>query len=369
MPFDASEGAQTKHIAIPHLDSSTQIIVRNFDRPGASIAEIEKIEVYAGFDGMYALDPNYRLSQVTKQAIDVRQDRRVPFVFGSIATTEVCNPSCVMCHFNGPKALKKGRILSPITDERILDQIPAGEEVWFAATGEFFVDPDALHHLRAAVSRGFRVGVLSHGQFYDDKLLDKMLEIGVEIFRMSADSIDAAQFRKIRRGGELSKIVEACAYLKSKKHLFPDIRVEITCTLFSNTFGRQREFEKFWSDKVDRLLFNAEYYNQLKFRNILHQPRRRVNCEIKTYIVPSGHIAPCCAIMVNQHDGDTSWLPHVETHTLEEAYTELCDLYEDPESPLSKICRNCDWWIMWAQNDRDVGSAYCRWVDFPEQRR
>jgi sulfatase maturation enzyme AslB (radical SAM superfamily) len=364
--FDTAEGLQTKHLAISHIDQTMELIIRNFDVFGRAIAEIEQLKVYANFDGRYAVDPDYELSEVTTQSLDTRIDRRKPLVFGSIATTEVCNLSCVMCHFNGPKALKKGRILSPETVERILDQIPAGEEVWFAATGEFFVDPHALDHLRAAVRRGFSVGVLSHGQFYDAKLLDEMLAIGVRIFRISADSINAAQFRKVRRGGELSKVVEAFAYLHSRKSEYPDIRTEVTCTLFSNTFARQKEFENFWSDKVDRILFNAEYFDKLKFRNILHQPKRRVNCEIKTYVVPSGHIAPCCAIMVYQHDGATSWLPHVDTHTLEEAYTELCDLYEDPESPLSKICRNCDWWIMWAKNEHDVGSAYCRWVDFPK---
>ena len=368
IPFDAAEGWETKHIAIPHLDQGTQLIIRNYDVPGVAIAEIERVEVYANFDGRYAVDPNYKLSEVTNQTLDTRLDRRKPFVFGTITTTEVCNLSCVMCHFNGPKAAKKGRILSPEAVERVLDQIPAGELVWFAATGEFFVDPHALDHLKAACSRGFTVGVLSHGQFYDAKFLDELLNIGVSIFRMSADAIDDAQFRKIRRGGELSKIVEACAYLKSRKHEFPNMIVEITCTLFSNTFARQKEFETFWSDKVDRLLLNAEYYDELKFRNIMHQPKRRVNCEIKTYVVPSGHIVPCCAMIVNQHDGDTSWLPHIDTHTLEEAYTALSDMYEDPESPLSKICKKCDWWIMWAQNEHDVGSAYYRWVDFPQNQ-
>jgi hypothetical protein len=206
--------------------------------------------------------------------------------------------------------------------------------------------------------------VLSHGQFYEPALLDEMLEIGVRIFRISADSIEPAQFRKVRRGGELSKVLDAFAHLRERKGKYPNIRTEVTCTLLVNTVHRQTEFERFWSDKVDTLLLNAEYYNQLKFRNIFHQPKHRANCEIKTYVVPSGHIAPCCAIMVNQHDGDTSWLPHVDTHTLEEAYNELCDLYEDPDSPLSRICRECDWWIMWAPNENDTGSAYYRSVDF-----
>lgn len=154
--FDAAEGLH-KHLAISHMDQTTELIIRNFDVFGRAIAEIEQLKVYANFDGRYAVEPDYKLSEVTTQSLDTRIDRRKPLVFGSIATTEVCNLSCVMCHFNGPKALKKGRILSPETVERILDQIPAGEEVWFAATGEFFVDPHALDHLRAAVRRGFSV--------------------------------------------------------------------------------------------------------------------------------------------------------------------------------------------------------------------
>ena len=367
--FDVAEGWEIKHIAVPYLSQTLQLIIRNYDLPCPAIAEIECVEVFANFDGRYKDDPNYKLSEITQQKIDTTLHRREPFIFGTITTTEVCNLSCVMCHFNGPKALKQGRILSPEAVERVLDQMPAGELVWFAATGEFFVDPHALDHLRAACRRGFVVGVLSHGQFYDAALLEEMLKIGVRIFRMSADSIDDAQFRKIRRGGELGKVVDACAYLKSRKKNYPGTTVEITCTLFSNTFERQKEFEAFWSDKVDRLLLNAEYYDELKFRNIMHKPKRRVNCEVKTYVVPSGHIVPCCAMIVTQHNGDNSWLPHIDTHSLEEAYTILCDMYEDPNSPLSKICRKCDWWIMWAQNERDVGSAYYRWVDFPQDQQ
>ena len=147
------------------------------------------------------------------------------------------------------------------------------------------------------------------------------------------------------------------------------MRVEITCTLLSNTFDRQKEFESFWADKVDRLLFNVEYFDVFKYKQIFHNPKKRNNCAIKTYVVPSGHIAPCCAIMVHQHEGDVSWLPHVDTHSLADAYSELCDMYEDPSSPLSALCKKCDWWIMWARNDQDNGSGYCRWVDFPRSHQ
>lgn len=236
--------------------------------------------------------------------------------------------------------------------------------LWIAATGELFLDPNALDHLRAAVALGHRVAVLSHGQMFTPQLLDQVLEIGVRTVRMSCDSIDPVQYRKIRRGGELSRILDAASYLQEQKKKYKDLRVEITCTLLSNTFNRQKEFESFWSDKVDRLLFNVEYYDVFKYRRTFHNPAKRHNCEIKTYVVPSGHIAPCCAITVYQHEGDTSWLPHVDTHTLAEAYEQLCDMYEDPQSPLSRLCRKCDWWIMWAPNKQANGSGYFRYVDF-----
>jgi hypothetical protein len=180
---------------------------------------------------------------------------------------------------------------------------------------------------------------------------------------MSADAIDPKQYAKIRRGGELSNILDAVSHLNSRRRDYPDLRVEITCTLLANTFNKQAEFEAFWSDKVDRLCFNVEYFG-FQYRQTFHKPAKRANCAIKTYVVPSGHVAPCCAMMVHQHETDTSWLPHIDTHTMAEAYAELCDMYEDPNSPLSKLCKKCDWWIMWAPNERDVGNGYCRWVDF-----
>ena len=37
--------------------------------------------------------------------------------------------------------------------------------------------------------------------------------------------------------------------------------------------------------------------------------------------------------------------------SLQDAYDRLCDMYEDPDSPLAKLCRSCEWWIMWAHRD------------------
>lgn len=72
---------------------------------------------------------------------------------GGITSTEVCDISCVMCHFNGPLAPRKSATITPEQAMLFMRFIPKGL-LWFAATGEFFMDPNALVHLRNAVALG-----------------------------------------------------------------------------------------------------------------------------------------------------------------------------------------------------------------------
>jgi len=72
---------------------------------------------------------------------------------GGIDTTEVCNLSCVMCHFNGPTAAKLQGTLTVDEVRKFLNSVPAGQ-IWFASTGDFLMDPNALAHLRSAVACG-----------------------------------------------------------------------------------------------------------------------------------------------------------------------------------------------------------------------
>jgi uncharacterized Fe-S cluster-containing radical SAM superfamily protein len=312
---------------------------------------------------------DYQLRAVTEAPFTPKAERESPFAMAGFTTTEACNLSCVMCYFNGPKAVRKSRTLNPDQVLKVLRQIPSGGVVWFAGTGDLFMDAHALDHLRAAVSLGHQPAILTHGQLFTPALLDQLLEIGVRTIRMSVDAIDDHHYRRIRRGGQLGTILDSCAYLRAKQGLYPDICIEITNTLFSNTAKRQEEFIEFWSDKVDRVLFNTEYYDIFYFRRIFHQPTQRVNCRISNYVVPSGRIAPCCAMVVYQHDHDVSWLPHIDTHSQEEAYRVLCDMYDDPESQLGQLCKKCDWWILHSPNEQAGGSAYYHQVDLPREDR
>ncbi|HEY6980683.1 radical SAM protein [Reyranella sp.] len=305
------------------------------------------------------------LERLTKAPFTPNSHRGTVMDFNGFATTETCELSCVFCHFNGPNAIKKARTLDPEMVRKGLEQVPSGQKVHFAATGDFFQDPHALDHLRKSIDLGHPVNVLSHGQSMPPERLDEMLAMGVREFRFSVDHIDARQYAKIRRGGELERVLQTIDYLRQRKGDLPDISVEINCILIGDTKDRMQEFADFWSNRVDAIHFHAEYYDVLKFRNLFFIPEQRNDCHIQLYVLPSGQIAPCCAMMVQAHEGDASWLPNIADVSLQDAYDRLCDMYEDPTSELGKVCSRCQWWVMWTEH-RDGCSPYMKSVRFDQ---
>jgi hypothetical protein len=270
---------------------------------------------------------------------------------GGVTTTEVCNISCVMCHFNGPQALRKEGTLTPGEVRKFVSSVPKGP-LWFASTGEFLMDPNAFEHLRIAVEYGHEPRVLTNGLLLTPQTVDRMLEIGVRHIAISVDAYQPDQYRKIRRGGELSTIVDACLYLRSAKQRYPEIRVEINNVLFRKTVPLQDRFVDFWRGKVDVVNFNAEYYDTFKFRNTLFEPGERVDCQMRVFLLPNGQMSPCCAITVHQHTNNLAWLPHIRDTSPGEALERFKTLYADASSPLGQLCPQCDWWILFKQNQK-----------------
>ena len=303
------------------------------------------------------------LDHVTKVPFTPNANRTPELDFGGFATTETCELSCVFCHFNGPNATKKATTLAPELVEKGLHQLPAGKKVHFAATGDFFQDPHAIDHLRKSIDLGHPVNVLSHGQSMPPARLEEMLAMGVREFRFSVDHIEPRQYAKIRRGGDLELVLATIGYLRARKEQIPDINVEVNCILIGDTRSRMQEFADFWSARVDAIHFHAEYYDVLKFRNLFFIPEKRNDCHIRLYVLPSGQVAPCCAMMVQAHEGDASWLPNIADTSLPDAYDQLCDMYEDPTSELGKVCAKCQWWVMWSEHKGGC-SPYMKSVRF-----
>src|SRR5262245_40446744 len=120
-----------------------------------------------------------------------KADRAAEPPFGYFMTTERCHLSCVMCHFNGPRASRRGETTIPPDLVRdVLERRPKGEKIWFVATGEFFSDPNAFLHIRTAASLGLSPRVITHGQFLTPDFIDRALDAGLMELLISVDSID-----------------------------------------------------------------------------------------------------------------------------------------------------------------------------------
>lgn len=288
-------------------------------------------------------------------------DQDIPV--SGIATTEVCNLACVMCHFNGPGVKKKKRTLTPSQTENFMKQIPTGRELWLAGTGDFFMDSNALEHVRLAQALGHKPCILTHGQLLTNAVIDQLLVFGVRFIRISVDAIDSETYKKIRLGGDFRKVLSACEYLREKKKIYPDLRVEINNTILEPGEELVQKYCDFWRGKVDGVNFNAEYHDTFKFRNTFQAiPEKRNDCELSVYVLPSGRMAPCCATMVVQHTEDQNWMPHIDDTSPQDAYVKFKAMYKDPDSPLRKICEQCSWWILWAY-DQKGQTPYWRHVD------
>ncbi len=109
--------------------------------------------------------------------------------------------------------------MAPELIEKGLRDIPAGQKVHFAATGDFFQDPHALDHVHKAVDLGHPVNVLSHGQSMPPERLEEMWRSAFAS-SVSASTISSrVPTPKIRRGGDLDRVLTPspiCAAAKNR---------------------------------------------------------------------------------------------------------------------------------------------------------
>ena len=258
---------------------------------------------------------------------------------GGITTTEVCNLSCVMCHFNGPNSVRLENTLTVEEVRKFASSIPPGS-LWFASTGDFLMDPNAMQHLRTAVEFGHVPNVLTNGQLLTPPIIDEMLEIGMREISISVDAIDPESYRKIRRGGELNVLLDVCAYLRAKKKDYPHLRVSIANVLFKKTLARIDDFVQFWSGRADYIKFQAECYNTLKMRNLLHDPGERVDCTMRVYLLPNGQMSPCCAITNYQHNRNWTGCLIFETPLLTRRWSTSSSSTRIATAPWVRSARN-----------------------------
>ncbi len=103
----------------------------------------------------------------------------------------------------------------------------------FSGWGEPTVHPQFLEFLDEAKSRGFRIAVNTNG-YYLAELSEKLVKLNVDEIYVSLDSLDIELYSRIRRGGELPKVVKGLEKLLNLKSssgtLKPEVKAIFTVT-------------------------------------------------------------------------------------------------------------------------------------------
>jgi radical SAM protein with 4Fe4S-binding SPASM domain len=83
--------------------------------------------------------------------------------------------------------------------ERILDQMPALNDIQINGLGEPLMNPLTPQFIRLASERGIKVAMNSNAAFITDEKAAELLDSGLNILKISMDGADAELYQKIRK--------------------------------------------------------------------------------------------------------------------------------------------------------------------------
>lgn len=138
----------------------------------------------------------------------------------TIEVTSRCNLRCIMC----PKTAgfvntPPDRVISPAVIERIEPVLGAldGADV-SGLWGEAFLFPELyLDILRRLKRRHIGVHTVSNGTLITDRLAAELVALGLDRLEISVDAARSETYRRVRRGGELARVIEGVRAVARRK--------------------------------------------------------------------------------------------------------------------------------------------------------
>jgi putative metalloenzyme radical SAM/SPASM domain maturase len=137
-----------------------------------------------------------------------------------VETTTRCNLQCPMCMKNSGK---DPLVEADMTQETFDSLIPAFHSLQvlvLSGIGEPFLHPHLDDFIRIAkkhMPSGSWVGFQSNGFMVDEQRSERLIEAGLDRICLSIDAMDPEGFRLIRKGGELSGVIQALQALNAAR--------------------------------------------------------------------------------------------------------------------------------------------------------
>ncbi len=153
--------------------------------------------------------------------VEVDQSKSFYLLYAEIDPNTVCNQACVYCPVSvAPR--KKHEIEESLFDN-ILEQLKslksASNELTVFLTGynECTLDKRYISFVGKIKEKGFNHVVISNGSYLEPRLIDSLLDMGINDFAVNIPALDEEEYYKLRGTNDIKQIVENIDYLASKQ--------------------------------------------------------------------------------------------------------------------------------------------------------
>jgi len=231
-----------------------------------------------------------------------------------VDVTEICNLACIHCSHRIFKKSEHygGRTLSPDLNEKIVEEVKEHgkgitQYIRYTGEGEPLTSADIYGILKYAVKNsGVTVTLTTNGTIMNEKRIEKLLDIGVDVIDISIDAFSPETYAKIRVNGNLEVTREnVLKLLRMSKQPSVSTRVVVSYIEQPENIHETGDFEAFWTDNgADYVVIRRLHSNSGTLPDIAGSMRKQnstLNRRPCLYpwerivLNPRGHLAFCPA--------------------------------------------------------------------------
>ena len=135
-----------------------------------------------------------------------------------VESSIACNLRCIMCPWEQIRgqAENKGH-MSPAVWEGLVPHLNEVRSVDFTGGGEPLLQPQLIDWIGQAKQAGCDAGFLTNGMLLDERISDRLLDIGLNWIGFSIDGADRQTYGMIRRGANFDILCSNIKYLSDKR--------------------------------------------------------------------------------------------------------------------------------------------------------
>lgn len=147
----------------------------------------------------------------------------------TVEATTACNFRCGFCY---GRHLEQG-VLRASQFSALLDNVPGVTAVEFTGEGEPLMNRDTPAMIRLCKERGLWVHLTSNGSRMTPERAELILDLGIDSFAVSLESVDPEGYARSRPGGRLDELEQAIAQLRramAARGRGPELRLWVSLT-------------------------------------------------------------------------------------------------------------------------------------------